>query len=361
MPRVFAEATFDNRITFIPRHSLVVQGENAHDVASIVLGHDVLPTRVSEATPIQLRWGFETGTQQNFYGYVHHTEPLYSDSAPDERLKLVCIGASRTLMAGLHQAWRYQTIDSIVREIATRYYLSADVEKHAAVWDYLASTTSAWEFLLELANKIGYVVAVNGTEVRLISPSGVFRRFMTAAPTIAPTLFRPVAGASSEGGTRARRLGFGLDPRSAQIYSVAGGPQGFIEVQTDMVSSTPQEAAAQLGGTIQRNRFRHQATAEAPGVPSVVQASLVYVPEVGADYIGQWYVQQVEHEIRPREGSYTMYLQLGRDQLGTVASFTRPGRPQIVRTDPYGDLTPTPPPTVLAKGVWRSGWARRAS
>lgn len=336
---------------------LVVQAEQAHDVLSFVVGPAALPLDLRELAPIRARWGYETQRFQTFYGYVHHTEPLYVDG--EQRIKVICAGASLMLSSGVQRTWRYQSYDSIVRDLAAAVYLSADVEAHSIVWPYTISSGNGWEFLVGLAQKIGYVLTANGTELKFISPDEVYKRNMTSAPLLDLDLFRPIAGLTAEEGLR-RRLSYGLDQRTGTMFSTATGIEGTpLDLGTEQVSDFPAEARAIQEGLLSRNRFPFKADAEAKGDPAITQASLVYIQGVAPDYIGQWYVLQVEHDIQG--GDYQCFLKLGRRTRYPWPSFTRPGQPVQLRTDPYGEVTGNPPPTVLTNGIWRSGWARRAS
>jgi hypothetical protein len=357
MPTVFVEVTLAGLGTLTPRSVLVLQAENSHDVASFTTSAAGVPERLRELTPLSIKWGYAAGNQQNFFGYVHHTEPLYVDN--EQRMKVVCIGSSLPLRSAIQRTWRYQSYDTIVREIAADVYLSADVEPHDTVWPYTAASGSAWDLLLELAGKIGYVLAVNGTEIRFISPIKLVEQNITSAPALQLDLFRPIVGLMSEEGDRLRR-GYGIDARTGRLYSATAGlSDAPMVMETDIVSTSPGEVTAHLTGIDQRNVFRFRADAECRGEAKLVQGSLVYVSGVGPDYAGHWYVHQVEHEIQG--GEYRNYLRLGRRTRTPLPSFTRPGQPMRLRTDPFGEVTGNPPPTVLTNGVWRSGWARRAS
>lgn len=357
MPPVFVDVTLADLGTLTPKTALILQAENSHDVASFTASMSSLPERLRELTPVAMKWGYEASNQQSFYGYIHHVEPLYVES--ESRMKVVCIGASLPLRSAIQRTWRYQSYDTIVREIAADTYLSADVEPHDTIWPYTAASGSSWDLLLEMAKKIGYVLAVNGTEVRFISPVKLVEQNITAAPALNLDIFRPIVGLMTEDGDR-RRWGYGVDARTGRLYNATAGVAGSpLVVESDIVPTSPGEVTAQLAGIDRRNVFRFQADAECQGQAKLVQGSLVYVSGVGTDYAGHWYVHQVEHEISA--GKYTNYLRLGRRSRTPLPSFTRPGQPHRLRTDPYGEVTGNPPPTVLTNGVWRSGWARRAS
>ncbi|HET7110113.1 MAG TPA: hypothetical protein VFI41_04535 [Gemmatimonadales bacterium] len=353
----FVEVSLNERSSFSPRSALVVQSELAHDVASFVVGSGVLPSSVPDGLPVSLQWGDDTGALQEFVGYVHHVEPLFSDAQPLGRFKCVCIGASWALMSGLQRSWQHQSLDTIVREVATEAFLSADVEAHSVLWPYIAANCAAWEFLLGLAAKINYTLAVNGTEVRFLSTDEVLRRSMPSAPRITTRSFRPVVGAATEIGRKSRRLGYGIDPRSGRMFSAIQGPAGaFVELDTEMTATTPEEAAAQVAA---RSPFVYRADAEAAGNARIRQASVVYVADVAFEYAGHWYVQQVEHDVS--ESNYACYFQLGKNARGAFAESKTQGFGVRVRTDPFGEVTGNPPPSILTNGVWRSSWARRAS
>lgn len=369
MPRAFVEVAAGGQL-MAPRSMLVMQAEYTHDTATFVMDTQMAPL-VREGDPLQITWGYEHETQ-SFYGYLHHAEPYYEGNT--EWIKFVCLGATFPLRQGTQRVWQKQTADMMVREIVNEFSLSADVEPDATVWPFMSVSGTCWQALVELARKVGYTLAGNGTEVRFVSHSLAIQRSAPAAPLLALgdslVNFRPVVGATTDGGDKLVRIGFGMDPRSGTLFSATddGGDlpsmgqakqaPAFSALMTDVVADTPGEVAAKLGAATRTNRFDYQATAEARGHPQITQASVVYITGVGADFEGHWFVHQVEHEIRARE--YTVYLQLGRDARGPLAAMAT-ARIQPLRSDPYGVLSSAAPPSILVNGVWRSGWARRAS
>lgn len=371
MSRAFAEVLAGGSRQ-VPRSVLVVQAEFAHDVASFVLSTVEAPP-IREGWPVRINWGYDHGDTQSFYGYVNHVEPYY-DVSPQhqEWMKFICIGATLILEQGTQRSWSYQTADTMVQEMANDAYLSADVEASDVVWPYMSTAGSYWQALCELADRVGYTLAGNGTEIRFMSQSAVIRRSTPGAPLFALNgslvNFRPVVGKSTENAGRAIRIGTGIDPRTGQIFSVTDdgsslprmGPDkatlGFATPMTSVVADSTAEATAKIGAETQKARFTFQATAEAIGLPQVTQASVIYVAGVGSDYEGHWYVQQVEHEIRSTV--YNMYLQLGRDARGAFQAV--PAEPAPLRSDPYGVLSSAVPPSILVNNLWRSGWARRS-
>jgi phage protein D len=358
MPPVFADVTIPDQGELRPTSVLIVQTENAHDVATFVASPASLPDKLREMTPVHIQWGYRTEVSQDFYGYVHHVEPLYVEGT--QTMKVVCIGASMFLQQAIQHTWNYQSYDTIVTDIATSSLLSADVEAHNVVWPYTVANGSAWDFMLGLADQIGYVLAVNGTEIRFLSPAALVSRGMTTAPLLTVQVFRPIAGLTVDE-TRRRRLSHGMDTRTGKLFTtVSGYSASPLAIQTDVVADSPGAALAQHAGIERRSRFPIQADVEADGDAAVAQGSMVYIQDVADDYIGQWFVHQVEHDIAQIDGSYVMYLRTGRATRGAWPSFTRPGQPTQLRTDPFGELTGAPPPTVLTGGRWRSGWARRS-
>lgn len=347
---------------------LVRQGDRRHDTATFVARDE--PWTDRPGTQVRIRWGTALG-EQTFFGYVNHVEPYFAASGLPQK-RFACIGTSRILLSQLEWAWRRRTADSVVRAVASAAYLSADTEPHPAVDDFV-STGTAWALLVELAERTGYCLACNGTELRFLSPVEAMRRSVVSGPVLALGgnlhRFRPLAGDVPEAGYRGLRVAYGLNPRTGEPFaaSQAGSPGwlgpeeagGSYARTVTAVAHSPGEAAEAVAGEARSERFPILATAEADGDPSVVQASIVYVSGAGGDYSGHWYVLEAEHEVG--EGRYRMYLRLGRDAWGSFPAAAGQGRrPRWSRGDPEDARQQAPaPPTILAAGRWRSGWGRR--
>lgn len=367
MPTSFAEVALGG-YTIRPDTALVIQAENAHDVATFTVGLQYFPSETREWDPVRIEWG-AAGDSQIFYGYVHHIEPVYT-AANRDWIKCVCMGASSIFRQAVSREWRYQTADLMVAEMAGSFHFSVDTEPASYVWPLITANESAWKFLLDMADKVGYTVAVNRTEVRFQSAAALIRRASVGAPALVYgnnlTHFRPLVGQASDGAGTAVRVMEGIDAETDRQFVVTDdggkvpvmGREYVTPILTvperTLTATSVLEAQETLAAASRKARFIYQAQAEVRGIPSLTQAAVVYLQGVGSDLEGHWYVHQVEHEMG---AEYGMYLQLGRDSRGSFPHV--PTLPLLMRADPHGDVTSAQPPTVLVNGAWRSGWARR--
>lgn len=357
-----------------PRAVLVKQADFCHEAAVITVARTLLPYGGREEDlPVTFRWGNDPGVVSTFYGYVHHTVPFY-DTGDIDKVQLICLGASSVLSEPFLQSWTNRTADSVARELVERTHLSFDYEPHPKVWPFLSSTGTAWESLIELAGKVGFILSAHGTEVRFLSPTTLFQRYGSRAPVMAvgtgTTRFRPELGTKDS--VRTRVL-FGMNQRDGSQFAATEIGLGNRQLGTERrsagvqmvsaVTDSPGDGADKLTGLALRDQFPYQATAESYGDAFFFAGQTVYVTGVEQTQTGHWYVEAVEHDLRLQPNpSYICYLTLGRDALGPYAvDGNQHTVLSIQRQTPLGDLTTVPPPTVQVNGQWRSAWGRRVS
>lgn len=342
MQRAVADLRFPLSGSAPPKvqHVQVMQREFRHDMARVRVNREqpAFPDYRSN-TPVELTYGRE-GAVETFYGYVHHVEPYVERNI--EYLTVVCIGTGYPLKQRRQQMYRDVTITDVVRTVAARHKLDADIEPHTQQHSVIVqSGESDWELLVRLAKQIGYVVYINGTQIRFhtrtrdlkgarneaprfkYSPpeqtdQGEVRRF---ASRIGETL--PMAG------RRADRRAYGVDPRTATIIEVRNNGEltDVLGVETadpyfdyyeqGLVIHSPGDGEAELDGITEDNRFHISATAEVKGDVRVRQAMPVYFDQLPEDYGGYWFVHGVTHTIGNNE--YMLDLELGRDSLQVAA------------------------------------------
>jgi hypothetical protein len=360
-----------------PTSVLVKQADFAHELALVNVPLERLPYNGREENlPVTLKWGYSPGTTiRTFYGYVHHTEPYYTEALTNS-VRLVCLGATSVLSQPIQRSWSGRTVDSVAREIVEKALLSFFGQPTTTVFDSLpAQGCTAWQYLIELAKTAGYRLAGRGTEVRFMSSDVLIGFAKGTAPILSFRVdfdeFQPKVGGGTGGSTR--RVAFGMDPRMGQLFNVTDtgtapllGTESPRPAATEVVpilADSPGAAAAQLAGQAATSGFSYGATAALKqGDAGITNGSVVFINGVEASQNGHWYVEEVEHEIDVRASDYRAYLTLGRDALGAQAPNLLGGIVSpVLRQTPLGDLSMAAPPSVLVNGLWRSGWARRAS
>lgn len=375
-------------ITRLPITMTVSQREFSHD---LVIAHVPVvqagPKSYETGTPVDIRWGTTlTSSTNRFYGYVHHTEPVYTRGGAAGRtqtLKLVCIGCSYRLKQPQQQVWHSRTVSSVVRELANSVKFSGDIQDHPEVWESLSNPgRSNWSFLVAQAQRVGYTFYTSNTELFFHDRISRFRRLQRSAPVFTAFQpettgdsvysFHPVVGETTpDGGDQTVRVLQGVDPRFAQwvgqvdrvgtnrqdqIARTSMAPD-FLSYETDSVANNLGVAGSLLEGLAAKNRWHYVAKAEVTGVSTVRQGSPVFFDGLGPRDSGYWYVEGVEHVLHNND--YRMHLDLGRD-----SSFVTRQRPdagvgrRVVRQrfDPFGTKAAVLPPTELVGGLWRSAW-----
>lgn len=387
---VVREATFyaQRTETMTPTAITVLQQEYNHDLVSLV-SHldDNTPDRYSAGVPVSISWGLLGKRVGVFQGYVHHTEPMVTTAGtrPQRNLvKVVCVGSTYRMKEKRRRVWSQRTIPSVLLEIFNGYKLSSSIAKDGRVWDTLVqSDETDWQFVCGLAQRNGWSVVPDNTDVTVrprrvdlrIARSTISSFGASAANEAVGGLhqiftFQAVDGETTpDGGQKALRLAYGLDPWQGEIFTATqdnvtpqlgwSSPDPiFTEHSTD-ISRSYGEAASRLLGAAEGARLYIQAKAEVMGNANVRPGKLVNLQGLGAKNNGLWYVEAAEHEVNM--GTYLLHLTLGRDARwdNGFRPSTKRRRVVRVRTGAYGEQVAETPPTVLVAGSWRAAYGQK--
>jgi phage protein D len=363
----------------------VMMGENMHDTAIITLRDENMDRpELQPGTPVKMNYGWMTVDTDWFYGYIDHIETHYDRSLPQgaQYEDVVCLGTSYTMKDPWVGSWTNVRCSSIVQQIAQTYYLATLLETDDYVWPQLASPgVSAWQYLVMLAKKLGYSLAVNKSLLRFVSidtamkanwaSMPVFRSRNTAPTYLTQTIgtFQALQGETAPipGHTKAVRTIAGLDLKSGNVIgaiddtsSLQGNLLGtgavypfFGEQVSDQVVNSQGTAQATLAGMTQCNRWVYQATANLSGLTTVRQGTPLILNGIDSNNDGIWWVQEVTHKFSTP--GYTMDVCLGRDSLGDNG--TRPIQGTAVAytpNNPFVYIANNNPPTVLLRNRWRA-------
>ena len=386
--QAFATPVFDpggiNGVKTVSRVK-ITQTEFLHDMAVITLrGADMSAPELQPGTPVQITYGWQNVQNIGFYGYIDHIESSYARMEPLEVRynDVICLGASYVLKDPITGTWTSVRASDLAQQIAGRYYLSVFVEIGDTLWPQIGTPgTSAWSFLVSLAQKLGYTLACNQTLLRFTSVDAALAQSWNSMPIFrnqvsAPSLsyqtlqrFKAIQGESLNlpGHSRATRTAGGINPLTGQVITVTDNASAvsamgksvpypfFTQSQTDLVVNDQFQGQASLAGLQQQNRFHYLAEATLSGDASVVQGMPIVLTGLDAKDNGVWWVQEVTHEIKVN--SYIMMVQLGRDSSGD--SGARPVTSKAVafdEGDPFAYALANIPPTTLVNNRWRSAY-----
>jgi len=364
----------------------VMMTEGMHDTAIITLRSEALDVpELQPGTPVKMQYGWSTVDMDWFYGYVDHVENHYDYAIPDRSTyeDVVCLGASYSLKDPYVGAWTNAQASSLVKIVASKYFLSTVVEDDDSTWPNLtAPGDSAWCFLVDLANRTGYSLACNQTNIRFNSVDVGLRRYGPGMPifksrNVAPnfldqsiTRFTTIQGEALplSGGTKALRQINGVDRRTGQIVGAVNDGQNlpsqlgdtlispfFGQQISDQVVVSQAHANDILNGMAQRNRFNYTATATLTGLTAVKQGKPIIIKGIDSNQDGVWWVQEVTHKILSQ--GYSMDVSLGRDSLGDNG--LRPVQQTKVAytpNNPFSYSISNLPETKLINNRWRAAY-----
>jgi hypothetical protein len=322
----------------------VMMSESMHDTAIITLRNEPLDVpELQPGTPVVMQYGWHPVDVDTFYGYIDHVENHY-DRALSSGVTyedVVCMGVSYALKDPYVGSWINVKASTLVRQVAQKYFLSTVVEDEDALWPSIVSPgDTAWCFLTQLANKVGYSLACNKSQIRFTSADLGLRRYWSGMPVFQSrnaavtyleqsiSRFTALQGEALPiaGHQKAIRSVTGLNPQGQIVGAVDDGSSlpsqlGYSSIYpffgqqiSDQVVTSQAHAQAVLTGMTQANRFNYQATATLSGLTSVRQGMPILLQGIDKNQDGMWWVQEVTHKILS-EG-YSMDVCIGRDSLG---------------------------------------------
>lgn len=372
---MFSEISFQNRPERATPLSnlLIYQEEFLHDTASLVMPYQPPYSRFADDTPVLIRWGVQP--TRSFYGYVYHTEPAIDSG----QVKVVCLSASYIMKTALLDSWFNRSTSSVIREVVRRYRFSSSIiDTKDSIETMTANGSTAWQFCVDRAKALGWTMYAPETDFVFEHPLADLDDKMRSAQLVELRknlrTFSVVSGQLVEnGGVKAQRTLYGLDPRMLSQFQVSkdasfgnelgavNDPATFERYVTTSVS-TMAEADVAVDGEQNNNRWYIQASATIDGNPRIRQGQLVFVSGVPKRERGYWYVIRAEHDIT--EQRYITILTLGRDStFNNLSVETGVGRRTVrYRTDPFGVKKSVVPASRLVDNVWQATYGlERAS
>jgi hypothetical protein len=361
----------------------VLQGEGMHDTAIITLRNtNMADPELQPGTPISLQYGYTPGDVETFYGYVDHIRPHYDLYTPDISScdDVICLGESYVFKDPFVGAWTSTQASTLVTQIVAKYKMAALIQVDDYPWSQLSSSgCSAWQFMVQLADKVGYTLSCNKDLLRFTSVAMAMNQNWANMPLFPSRNTQPVVSGqgitrfqSLQGeattGTKAFRSIAGLSTDSnqmvaaynnASVTSILGDQRNhpfFAQQVSDTVVSSQGEAFAALAGMAESNRFNIQGAATLTGLTSVTQGMPIVLTGLGTNDSGMWWVQEVCHNINSK--GYYMDVSLGRDSTGDNG--VRPVLPNAVAyntQNPFAYAVHQAPKTVLVQQRWRSATA----
>jgi phage protein D len=166
----------------------VTQRIREHDTAVIRLRSRRLNwlQHFSPGTPVVIRYQakYDSRTVGEFVGYVSHMRSVMDSSLLYER-ELVCVSASYVFREADQVTYRNKTPADVVAEIARKFNFRPVVKQDNLRRDTVTqSGQTYWEFMHKLADKTGYVLKADGTNLLFLPLTDYAGAYLDSAPEL---------------------------------------------------------------------------------------------------------------------------------------------------------------------------------
>ena len=312
-----------------PKEAVLTQKQKHHDI--LVL--DYFGTSLKNANllktgvPVKLSWK-QGSRSMEWLGYVNSVSREIG-TQKSKPMKVYCVGSSFVLKQRKTKTYKDKTIPEIAASIAKENNLKFVGENHSRRFSQLViSGHTQWEWLHEQANRIGYVMYVQGTNLvfrpidKLIdetsSDAPVFQMWdstipkQSAHPDRTLDHFKVMVGENIEGygPDRASKQIGGVNPVTGESFTAKRSPSEtgsgirellsdtlFNDFNSDQVANSKLDAKNAAESSAHLARFNIPAKILGQGDPRVSPYKLIYVEGSGNQTDGFWVVNQVTHRL----------------------------------------------------------------
>jgi hypothetical protein len=312
-----------------PKEVVLTQKQKHHDV--LVL--DYFGTSLKNAellkTGVPVKFSWRQGNRSmEWLGYVNSVSREFG-TQKSKPMKVFCIGSSFVLKQRKTKTYKDKTIPEIAAAIAKENNLKFVGENHSRRFSQLViSGHTQWEWLHEQANRIGYAMYVQGTNLvfrpidklmdEASSDAPVFQMWDSTIPKQGShpdrTLdyFKVLVGENIEGygPDRASKQIGGVNPVTGESFTAKRSPSEtgsgireslsdtlFNDFNSDQVANSKVDAKNAAESSAHLSRFNIPAKVLGQGDPRVSPYKLVYVDGSGDETDGFWVVNEVKHRM----------------------------------------------------------------
>jgi hypothetical protein len=322
----------------------VREGFGVHSMAIIdVSAPPQSKVAYSELTPVVLDYGRAPVDVVRWYGYVHHSSVLASNSNRAVTHRYVCIGTTLPLNTQRTRSWKNVSPTSIVRQVGRENGLRTVISPSARRLTYWAqSGISDFKLLNNLADETGFRFWVEAATLYFLDPRillvgqrtqdiPVFNK--DQAPGIQDTLrdLSILAGTMvpRNGGTTGTSLISGLDAKTGKLIvassSANAGTSPFLNnITTSRAVDNYADAQALMEARTLASRGWITIQAQVYGMAKVSPGTLVGIggKSIPSDRTGRWLVTATKHVINRDQSNnglmFTTTVDAERDQPFTV-------------------------------------------
>lgn len=344
-------------LEIMPYKLEIIQFMGNHDIVKLHFADTVplLLEGIATGAPVIVKWANDkvSGT---FFGYKADGA-FKSSIVRKRRTVLTCIGASYPLKENANKIWRNKTAPEIVTEIANFFNLKPVVTPHPIRWGQQSMVgQSYWEKVRELADRVGYAVQMQGSELHFHPIDKMIDRFLTSMPVMAlldsgagfdttyegRTLeyFEPTIGDYNETvkHKRTEKTIKGVDPLTGKIYGSKASPNIvgkkiknktkdplFSQFETSTVTGSKAMAESISNAKADMSRFSITAIGYGQGDPRVSPWRTIDIRQSEDSASGLWVVKSATHTLT-RNYRYYVEFECVTDGTGEQTSGSRVSR-----------------------------------
>lgn len=357
-----------------PRNFRLYQEAGKHDIMEIMFGQfsEFYFKTLKTGVPVQVTWSTDKA-KGNFYGYVHHVS--HATQNTNQRPVIIhAVGSSFPLKEGGNKIWLKKTAPDIVSELAKEVKLKPVVTPDKNIFPQQSlSGHTRWEKISELANRIGYVFQVVGTELHFHPLDKMVTNFMDTMPIMAfgssysgpydailsQTLdkFVPHIGDHFDQDLHSRKdkTISGIDPYTGRPYSVTASPSKvgvklrnttkeplFSQTLPTSVTGSKMMAETLAKAHATLSKFSMHAEGSGQGDPRIAPYKTIDVRGTGSTTDGYWVIKSVSHFVSS-DGRYLVDFTCMSD--GTDGNKIGVNRPQYADSIPIVPISTSARPT----------------
>lgn len=354
--------------TLQPYQILLHQEERSHDIA--VLKYQIFSNFFFKAlktgTPVTFSWRNSPKNKGVFVGHVVKVKRLKAAQAQQE-LEIHCVASSFALKQTKNNTWKNKTASDIVKDIGNQTKIKTVITPNSTKFSQISQYgKSYWEFLNELAFKIGYVMYVKDAVLYFQDIDEVIDKQVGSIPLLnfetefAPPFhspiertldkFEPIVSDLVEDDDQPRKsnkLLSGIDPITAKVYGTKKAPtssKGLKKAQSEIifddntsfdVTNSKMFADSLAKGKADRARMSMPAKFLSQGDARIRPYGVVEISGIDETTDGYWLVRSVTHTMN-KVGHYQCEGVLVTDGRGLK---TQPARRTQTGTVPVLNLT----------------------
>lgn len=318
----------------------VREGYGLHSMAIIdVTTPPTVKSPYGELTPVVLDYGRVPNDLTRWYGYVHHSSALASQTGRSVVVRYICIGTTLPMNMQRTRSWKNVSPTSIVRQVGKENGLRTVISPSARRLTYWAqSGISDFKLISNLADETGYRFWVEGTTLYFLDPRillvgqatqdiPVFTKSQANGVNDTLRELTVLTGTMipRDNGTTGTSLISGLDAKTGKTLtassSASAGTSTFLNnISTGRAVDNYADAQALMEARTLASRGWITMQATVYGTARISPGTLVGISgqAISADNAGRWMVTGTKHVINRASTNsglaFTTMLDAERDQ-----------------------------------------------